>query len=151
MRHRDFIAPFQAWKALDNLLRDKWIWYWISDLSFGYFMSSYSSGFAEDLFLMCKSQGISVPTQMDQLSIVLVFQEQTTKPVFAILFLINSRQCDLPKLCPRDTSWGTVWRISSVCKDLTAGCDAIWSLYLLVLVTQAPDRQYVTWLMPQTV
>lgn len=92
-------------------------------LSFGYFMSSLSSSFAENLFILCKSQGISGPAQTDQLNIVLGFPERTAKPAFAILALINNKSCDLPKLCPRDISWGTVWRISSVCKSNPAGLD----------------------------
>lgn len=46
--------------------------------------------------------------QMDQLNFILGFQGQTAKPVFDVLILTNNKSCDLPKLCPGDTSWGTV-------------------------------------------
>lgn len=53
-------------RLLSNLLRDERILYWIFRLQFGVFMSSESSSFAENPFLMCKFQAISGPAQMDQ-------------------------------------------------------------------------------------
>lgn len=72
---------------------------------------------------MCRSQGILMAAQMDQLNFILGFQGQTAKPVFDVLILTNNKSCDLSKLCPGDTSSGTVWRISSVCQSDPARLD----------------------------
>jgi len=122
IRHGDFIALFQAWKALNNLLRDEWIWYWIFRPQFWVFHVIL-------VLWLCRKPVPNVQIRRD-------FSASTdrpvehcpgfsraTEPVFTILVLINNKLCDLPKLCPQDRSWATVWRISSVCECNPAGLD----------------------------
>lgn len=49
----------------------------------------------------------------------------------------NNELCDLPKLCPRDRSWGTVWRISSVCESNPARPDCKMRYRLSTLFASA--------------
>lgn len=156
LRHGDFIALFQAWKAFNNLLRDEWIRYWTFRPQLWVFHVIL-------VLQLCRKPAHNVQIPRD-------FRPSTDGPVECCAgFSRLNRQVSI--CSPRSDKQQIVrfaralsWRhklghslkdfllfANVTQQDLTARCDTIWALYLLLLVTQVPDRQYVTWLMPQTV
>lgn len=133
MRHGDFIALFRAWKSLNSLLRDEWIWYWTFRPQFWVFHVVL-------VLWLCGNP-------LHNVQIPRAFRASTDGPVERCpgfsrvsreVSICNPRSdkqqiCDLPKLCPRDVSWGIVWRISSVCHSNPArlDCEMRYSLSAL--------------------